>query len=384
MWRVLLLGVVALFALPCLTLAQDTGEQARLHFSQGVALAAESKWPEAARAFEASLAVEDRPATRANLVHAYAELGIPLEVARHALAFLSLPTVPHRAETRESIEHDLAVASANLSMLTTEAFPAGTELYVDGAMPSVRSAEGRIFLAPGLHRLEARMQGAETEVIEIALSAGQVVAWPRQGRVVVVAPAHVAAREPAPAPAKPRVAPAPEAPRPVDPEPRWRRRTAISLASLGGALTLAGVGTYLGTRHRAEQLAERDPYKAGFLSSERDYQHLAGTVAPLSLVGGLLCAQAIALGPRSSRWGSTPWAYTALGAGAGLLAVAGVLALRDTEPLGRTSVHAPDLQGAALAASLALPLLAYGASYFITRPRGRDARAQLTLGRVQW
>lgn len=376
-----------LCALSCTVEAQQSAELARQQFERGVASAAVKAWEDAASAFEASLALEDRAATRANLVRAYRELAKPLEVVRHALGFLALPEAPHRIEARASIERDLALAAAQLSVLTRESIPSGAELLVDGAPASVRDGAGRMYVVPGLHRLEARMLGAEPEVIEMELLAGQVVAWPRQGRTQSGSAGNVtpsAAPASSTPPSDGQFADGPPATPRASVDPRWRSRASLSFASIGVALEVAAVGTYLGTLHRAEDLRQRDPSKSGFLTSADDYQRLATAVAPLALVGGLLCAQAVAMGPRSSHWGAAPYAYGALGIGAALLSGAGVLVFRDSDRVGRSSVDEPDLQAAALVTGAALPLLTYGVSFFITSASKNETRAQLRDGSLKW
>ncbi len=389
--RTIWLGLAGLWyflcALSCVVEAQESADLARESFERGVAAAAAEAWDDASTAFEASLAIEDRAATRVNLVRAYAELSRPLDVVRHAVGFLALPAAPHRAEARASIERDLARAAAQLSVLTRESIPSGAELLIDGAPASVSDGAGRMYVVPGLHRLEARMLGAEPEVIEMELIAGQVVAWPRHGRTHLGATPNITAPSPVETPPPASETRLAEAPQPTprgSVDPLWRSRASLGFASLGVALQLAAVGTYLGTLHRAEELRQRDPSKAGFLSTADGYQRLATAVAPLALVGGLLCAQAVALGPRSSHWGSAPYAYAALGLGSALLAGAGWLAFHDSDRIGRSSLDEPDLQAAALVTGVALPLLTYGVSFFITGASKGESRAQFRDGRVKW
>jgi hypothetical protein len=334
-------------------------EPSRVHFEQGVALAAQARWRQAAEAFEASLALDDRPATRVNLVLAYAELGMPLDVVRHALPFLALPVEPHRADVRARVQaaHDAALAS--LSLLTTDSLPAGTELRIDGAEPALRDASGRIVLPPGLHRLEARLAGGAAEVIELYLGAGQTLAWPRQGRSMAA---------PGDSPAPPVVEPAPPraalAPPQSDEPPRWRTRLAWSLASMGVAAELAALGTYAGLVRRARGLSERDPFETGYYSASNDYLRLRNSVAPLAVVGGLLMAQGLAISPRAPRWGSRWLRYGALSASAALLVSGAVLSLRDPGTI-RGDVERPGRQLGAIFVSLALPLGTYGVAHWL-------------------
>jgi hypothetical protein len=84
------------------------------------------------------LAQEDRPGTRFNLVMAYLELGRPLDVARHAVAFLRFPPEPHRAEARQKVEGALDSVRRELSRLNFNTLPEGSQVRVDGAEVLVR------------------------------------------------------------------------------------------------------------------------------------------------------------------------------------------------------------------------------------------------------
>jgi hypothetical protein len=350
-------------------LAQETPDlAARQLFDEGVALAESARWAEAADRFERSLALADRPGTRFNLLQAYGELDRPLERARHALSFLGLPDEPHRAEARAAAQAALDEAARELAVLGTQSVPAGTELLVDGEPPAVRDSS-RVFVLPGLHRLEARIPGAPSEVIELHLARGQAVPWPRQGRVEVsvVPPVSLAAEPVSPAPLPALASDTPE------PSPAWRSRLSIASGTLGASAGLTAVGLYALALQRASKLRRLDPYEAGFLTSSDQYLRLTNAIGPLAVAGGALMAQGMATGPRSARWGSRITAVTALAGGAALVAAGLMLLVRDPEHLGDSQLDAPSRQAGALLVGAAGPFISYGTSFFVhwaSSPRG--------------
>jgi hypothetical protein len=374
-WLMLVCACLSCFATRLQAQDESSGD-AKVLFEQGIALSHDQRWAEAAEHFERSLALEDRPSTRFNLMRAYEALQRPFDVARQALAFLSLPPEPHRAEARAEVQQALDGAARKLSILTTLALPSGSELKVDGAPPALRDA-ARVFVLPGVHRLELRSPGAPTEVIEVELGAGQTMFWPRQGRSAEAAPR--ARPEPAP--------PAPPAPvesrslgplRPptesqVEPrgEPRWRRRLAIVSGTLGAGAEATAVTLYALSLQRAHALERVDPYGLSFGSKVDGYDRVLPMVSAFAAAGGVLMAEAVAVGPRSSRWGGRVTAITGLSLGAALLGSALYLLVHqpasiENEPtslaLGRDH---PTRALGSLLAGLSAPLLSYGVSFFV-------------------
>jgi hypothetical protein len=361
-------------------LAQDSPDaEARRLFEEGLALSETNQWAEAADRFERSLSLADRPAARFNLVNAYVELGRPLDVARHAVAFLSLPAEPHRAEARASVEASLGEAARQLAVLSTQSVPGGCVLLVDGQAPAVRDAT-RVFVSPGLHRLEARIPGAAAEVIELHVAGGQELPWPRQGHVAPSAATPLASLAEPPAPTVTPVAVAPAVSDLPDPgQPAWRSRLSIATGTLGAITELTAVGVYALTLRRANELSRLGARGHGYITGSYDYYGSRDAIAPLAIAGGVLMAQAMATGPRSSRWGSRTTAVIGLAAGAGLLAVGAMLLIRSPDLLENTGVEAPTRQLGALLVSGAGPFISYGTSFLVRwyrSPRG----VKLALG----
>ena len=74
--------------------------------------------------------------------------------------------------------------------------------------------------------------------------------------------------------------------------------------------------------HRANDLSHTDPYAPGFGEKAQDYDSLMPVVPAVAAVGGVLMAQAVAMGSRSSRWGSRTTGITALSMGGALFGAA--------------------------------------------------------------
>jgi hypothetical protein len=354
-------------------------------FEDGIVAAQAQRWQEARSHFEASLTQADKPATRFNLVLVNEQLDQPLEVVRHALAFLALPEQDEHATARARTRELLAQATGRLATLTTDALPAALELYVDGAKPVVTEAH-RIYLTPGPHRLETKQDGLLTSGSDVELSAGQVAAWPQppegvpsQDRVEQTAPAQ-------PAPAGPESRSTFDARLPPS-RRNERARTPIAwaLGSMGAAIQLSALGVYLGALHRADEFGERDLFQPGVTEAMDDTLRLQNTVAPLALAGGALMAGAIATGARSRRVGSLGWSIAALATGSAMAGAGLALAVREPPSVPGSNLPEPTRQAGYLLASSALPLFAYGIGFLVTRRRARPshASAPVPLG-VRW
>jgi hypothetical protein len=372
--RLLLAVLMSAAALALSAKADDV--PGRRSFEEGVAAAAEQHWQAACQHFEASLAEADKPATRFNLILANHELQRPLEVVRHALAFLAYPEQPEHAAAKARARELLELVTKQLAVLTTDSLPESAELSVDGAAPSVKE-QHRVYVAPGLHHLEARLGRELFEAIEIHLAAGQVTPWPRQGRSRST-PRVVQLTPPSPPAALVLELAAPP------PSPPLRTRLAWTMGSMGAAIQLSALGAYLGTLHRANEFMRRDLFEPGVERTRDRYLRLQRAIAPLALVGGALMASAVAVGARSTRAGSLAWPISALVAGSAMLGAGLALVLREPARLQGGDLREPTRQGSSLLAAGALPLFTYGIGCLHVRKRARPGRnlAALPLAAV--
>lgn len=340
---------------------------AKRWFQRGLAHAERGDWERAARAFEASLALDDRPAARFNAVLAHAELAQPLEVVRHALAFLQGPESAARATARATVVQKLEAAATQLAVLRLDHLPDDAEPLLDGAPPSLRDAS-RAFAAPGPHQLQLRRGQARGAATTLVLAPGSTTAWPQPlppqepGPALQVEAVDLRAAatpdEQAPAVSEPDVARLPPAvatdARSMPPRPTRRVRLAWALGAMGLAAELAGTAMYGVARRRASDLAERDPTVSGFLGASDRYERARRSVLPLALSGGLLMSGAAASAPAFCSTPARTWSTVAVAVG--LSVTSGWLLARTAPRVGATRLRTPTAEAGTLLLGVTLPI----------------------------
>jgi hypothetical protein len=362
--------------------------RARQQFELGVAAIDANRWEDAAKLLEASLADEERAATRFNLILAYHELGRPLEVARHALHFLSAAMAPGKESSRAKAEELLARALRELAILDTSLLPAGSALQIDAAPPAL-TAGASIYLLPGTHRLRLQLAEGRSEQGEVTLSAGESRSWPRSAPAleppappavvtVSVKPArrHAEARSPEPVARDNSLASA-------------RTYAAPAMAGLGVALALAASGCLWLSQVRANDLARsgvEGSEKRGYVSASERYHRGLDAVIPLAFVGGALMAGAVVTSTRLTQRGSFAWSIASVVAGGALLVAGTFLLARDPgDVVPGTGMERPARSAGSLLAAAGLPFTTYGVVFLVTNKR----RVQLDLtglanARLRW
>jgi hypothetical protein len=338
--------------------------QARELFGAGAQAMLERNWSQAVRLLEASLAHKDKPACRFNLVVANREIERPLEVARHALAFLA--TVEGRSHSEETAEVRtfLAAAQRELVTLQLEGLPLGAQPTIDDAPPRV-SDGSRIYELPGRHRLELWLGERQLESIEIELSAGAVQPWPRVRSLRASAESATTGDErEAPVTAGRPQTGAANLPHeaPMRLSGTTRKKLAWTLGLTGAATGLAALASYGYVARRADALRSLDASEPGYTTTAADrYGRAKNSVMPLAFTSGALMASATALvehKPRAALAVSIAALVAGLaatGVGAVLLARTPAILIEDTE------VTRPSREAGSLCVGAALPLLTYGA-----------------------
>ncbi|HKO94505.1 MAG TPA: hypothetical protein VJU61_25300 [Polyangiaceae bacterium] len=362
------MGVLVLLSTLSLVARAEEG-RARQLFSEGLRAAARNDWLEAVRLLEASVEQADKPASRYNLVVASQELKRPLEVARHATAFLTMAERgAHTAEVAE-VRADLDQALRELAVLLLQGLPAGVQLRVDDAPPRVAD-EAHVYVLPGLHRLELWLDERPLESIEIELRAGAVQAWPRvakRAEPAVAAPEALLSDPGQPGPVLPGAtssAQAPHAPpasRPAPP-PAWplKRKLAWSLGMVGAAIGLGAIASYAYALRRADELESLDPASTGYIDVVDSYKRSARSVYSLALTGGVLMAGAAALAPHKPR-GALAVSITTLVLGLTALGAGFAFVVRAPKELVEDStIYRPTREAGALLLGASLPLMSYG------------------------
>jgi hypothetical protein len=359
--------------------------QARELFGAGVKAMLASDWTEAVRLLEASLAQQEKAACRYNLIVANRELQRPLEVARHAVAFLGrVEGSSHSGEAAE-VRTFLNEAVRELVTLQAEGLPLGTQLKVDDAPPTVMDGS-RVYVLPGLHRLELWLGARQLESIEIELGAGAVQPWPRVRALHDPAAAEitvpVAQRDPASG-APPTAAPV-STPPPVGPrleasqleQARTKRLWAWSLGLAGAATGASAAILYGSAARKADEVRSDDPMEFGYSTGTDRYQRLQLSVMPLAFAGGALMASGTALVAQRPR-AALVISITMLVLGVAAASAGTVLMVRTPETLIEgTGIKEPSREAGSLALGAALPLLTYGTHLQWQVWRHTDAHAR--------
>jgi hypothetical protein len=359
-------------------------QRAKQLFDAGVAAGSADRWDEAASQLEASLREADKPATRYNLVLAYHELKRPIELARHALAFLREPGVGGREDARALAGELFDQAKRALAVLDVGALPTDATLSVDGQPPEVTNGPS-IYVSPGGHVLEARFTQAAPERVELVLSAGESRPWPREASLAahtLTVPMRAQAGN------EPPVQPA----RAID-DDRFsirliRQRAARSMGVTGAALTVAGVACLWLTDERGDRLARggiEGTEIRGYFDEVDRYWRSSRAVMPLGFAGGALMAAAVLTGNRARRTGSVAWSVASLVAGSLALGAGAYLLIRKpAQVIPDTEVDRPSRQAGSLLIGAASPMITYGFAYLGQRRRevrvGLSGVASLRLG----
>jgi hypothetical protein len=371
------LYALVLCLLTCLSVQADDVVAKQL-FDQGVAASAERRWQDAAVLFGESLRERDRPS--------YWELKEPLEVVRHALAFLSGPERQSQRAARVRAAQLLEQASTQLVVLDVSGLPATAQLKVDGEEPP--RAQTRVYAEPGAHRLEANLAPDTSEELTVTLALGAAQPWPRAERRNVPAPAadlQMAQRVTTPIGEVARAKPA----EPAREAASLRPTTAAILGGLGTAVALSAAGCLWVAYGRADHIAQRgadgtqDP---SYLRAVDRYVRVTNTIVPLALVAGALATTATLLGERLLRRGTLGWSLANVAVGAALLGLGGFWAIHTPrEVLSGTDMQRPSRQAGALMLSASLPFLTYGVAAPLARWRaGLPVLAAFAPAGARW
>ncbi len=180
---------------------------ARAMFEEGLQLADDGKWPDAADRFRRALALRDSQVIRYNLATSLLHQGQLVAASELFLKVLRDPVLD--AATREETQATLDTLAARIAKLTieVEGDRMGTEITMDQQVIEEVQLGVSLPVDPGVHVVRARRAGQELDVQEITLAEGaletvtlrlkstSIVATPAQAAVsvspVLVAPAPV-------------------------------------------------------------------------------------------------------------------------------------------------------------------------------------------------
>jgi hypothetical protein len=240
----------------------DAIKRAEALFNQGVRLYSRTDWRGAEAAFRAAWALNPTFDVAYNLGSAEYQLKKYPEAAEHlAYALRHFPLIGAVASLRTTAQQRLRDAQAMIGTLTVTVSVSGAEVLVDGKPVGKAPLEGELFVAPGKHRVEARLAGYET-------ASRQLQAW--KGSAETVALVLPASRPPVnatpPEVANPAQQPAGRSKRPMlakgsraPIEPPAEPRSAVPAIVLGGVAVagLAGGITFTVMSNRARSESHR-------------------------------------------------------------------------------------------------------------------------------
>ncbi len=279
--------------------------KARELYADGLKAFQQQKWPEAYAAFTGAWALQKHYAVAGNLGAAEVQLGRHRDAAEHlAIYTRGMAGDPKRtAKERESAKLLYEIATAKVVTVTVSVSVAGADVWIDGARAGAAPLEGPVFVEPGKHAVEVRLDGYVTDKRSFEAAAGEKKALEvtLSKRVDVVPTATATATVPVP-----------------------ERPTLVPVFVLGG-LTVAGVAIGAGLLASAST-------KAGEAEALQKSLLTAGSTVCTGSTPPPDCARFAALIGDSDALGNAG-AWSLIGAGvAAAVAVTYVLVTRTKPP----------------------------------------------------
>jgi hypothetical protein len=146
---------------------QSSENEAKASFEQGLTLASDERWAEAAAAFEHARTLVARPSILFNLASVRYRLGQLVE-SREVLKQYFKATRAGEANYEEALRLH-AVLEQDIPLLTLVPTPDSAQVLVDGKPDTVTGAERTLPLDPGDHRLELHAPGYTAQTLELRL-----------------------------------------------------------------------------------------------------------------------------------------------------------------------------------------------------------------------
>jgi hypothetical protein len=150
-------------------------DKARELFRDGVKAAEKSQWTKAHASFLAAWSLKQHYQILGNLGTSEAMLGKWRDAAEHLSRYLR-EAPKEKVEERKSAEDLLAQARRKVGAITVRVEPAGAEVFVDGKAAGKAPLEGEMFVEPGAHILEAKLEGYEVAKKDVSAGAGSAQA----------------------------------------------------------------------------------------------------------------------------------------------------------------------------------------------------------------
>jgi PEGA domain len=150
----------------------DAATKAEVLFQEGMRFIAQKQWADAEQRFLSAWALNPSYDVAANLGQTENKLGKYKEAARHlAYAIKNWPLVGKR-EPRELAEKRLMELRALLASLRIQVSAAGAMVSVDGAPVGRSPIEVEVFVDPGSHTVEGRLDGYDDAKVVVQAEKG--------------------------------------------------------------------------------------------------------------------------------------------------------------------------------------------------------------------
>ncbi|MCK6588841.1 MAG: PEGA domain-containing protein [Polyangiaceae bacterium] len=146
-------------------------DKARELFRDGVKAAEASQWAKAHASFLAAWSLKEHYQIAGNLGTSEAKLGKWRDAATH-LSYYLREAPKEKVAERKSAEDLLAQARAKVGSITVRAEPAGAEVFVDGVSVGKAPLAGEVFVEPGAHGIEVKLEGYEPAKKNVSAGAG--------------------------------------------------------------------------------------------------------------------------------------------------------------------------------------------------------------------
>ena len=131
-------------------------------YRRGNTAYAQKDWPEAYRLYLAAWNLKKSFDIAGNLGDVELFLGKPRDAAEHLAYSLRIFPPNGKPEARQRTRTRLAEARTQVLAMTIHSAPAGAEILVDGRAIGKTPLDGEVFVSPGSHTVEAKLEGYVT------------------------------------------------------------------------------------------------------------------------------------------------------------------------------------------------------------------------------